>query len=60
MSALFDCGGIAGAILAGLLSDYIGMNAITCAVMLLLAVPVVSIFKLFNIYYMGSRVVRAG
>lgn len=43
LSTLFDVGGIVGAIAAGMLSDYSGMSALTCAVMLILAVPTVSL-----------------
>lgn len=42
LSTLFDVGGIVGAITAGLLSDYTGMSACTCSVMLIFAVPMVS------------------
>ena len=43
LSTLFDVGGIFGAIVAGGISDYSGMSATTCAGMLLLAIPMVSI-----------------
>jgi len=43
LSTLFDVGGIVGAIVAGGISDYSGMSATTCAGMLLLAIPMVSI-----------------
>jgi len=42
LSTLFDVGGIIGAIAAGVLSDYSGMSALTCAAMFGLAFPVVS------------------
>jgi OPA family glycerol-3-phosphate transporter-like MFS transporter 1/2 len=42
MSTLFDMGGIAGGILAGVVSDYTGRSASTCAVMLIAAIPTVS------------------
>lgn len=45
LSTLFDVGGIAGAIVAGMLSDYSGMSALTCTAMLALAVPTVSSFS---------------
>lgn len=49
LSTLFDVGGIVGAIAAGVLSDYSGMSALTCAAMFGLAFPVVStIFSLSN------------
>ncbi|XP_043670632.1 glucose-6-phosphate exchanger SLC37A2 isoform X2 [Vespula pensylvanica] len=44
LSALFDVGGIAGAIVAGILSDYSGMSALTCAVMLGFAIPTLFIY----------------
>ncbi|XP_031841766.1 major facilitator superfamily transporter 16 isoform X2 [Nomia melanderi] len=44
ISTLFDVGGIAGAIAAGILSDYSGMSAVTCAVMFGFAVPVLFIY----------------
>ncbi|XP_053971689.1 glucose-6-phosphate exchanger SLC37A2 isoform X2 [Hylaeus anthracinus] len=49
VSILFDVGGIAGAIAAGILSDYNGMSALTCALMLGFAVP-----ALFLYDYIGS------
>lgn len=41
-STLFDVGGILGAILAGVVSDYSGMSATTCVVMLWGAAPMVT------------------
>lgn len=41
VSILFDVGGIAGAIIAGSISDHSGMSALTCAVMFGFAIPVV-------------------
>ena len=41
LSTLFDVGGIFGGILAGLVSDLTGMSAVTCAVSILLAFPMV-------------------
>ncbi|OXU23239.1 hypothetical protein TSAR_010883 [Trichomalopsis sarcophagae] len=49
LSTLFDVGGIIGAIVAGVLSDYSGMSALTCAVMLGLACPTLFIYN-----YLGS------
>lgn len=40
-STLFDVGGIIGAILAGVVSDYSGMSATTCAFMFAAAAPMV-------------------
>lgn len=42
LSTFFDIGGIIGGILAGLISDYSGMSASTCSVMLIAAIPMVS------------------
>lgn len=44
-STLFDVGGIIGAILAGVISDYSGMSATTCIVMLFAAAPMVNPFN---------------
>lgn len=41
LSTLFDVGGILGGIIAGVISDYSGMSATTCAGMLTVAVPMV-------------------
>lgn len=43
LSTLFDVGGIFGGIAAGIFSDMFGKSACTCAVMLFLAIPSVSI-----------------
>lgn len=47
ISILFDVGGIFGAIAAGMVSDYTGMSATTCTVMLFLAPPVVSYHRYY-------------
>ena len=39
LSTLFDVGGIAGGIAAGLISDTTGKSASTCAIMLVAAIP---------------------
>ncbi|KAH0549291.1 glucose-6-phosphate exchanger SLC37A2 isoform X1 [Cotesia glomerata] len=44
LSTLFDVGGIAGAIAAGVLSDYSGMSAVTCAFMFLTAIPMLFLY----------------
>ncbi|XP_033190429.1 major facilitator superfamily transporter 16 isoform X1 [Bombus vancouverensis nearcticus] len=49
LSTLFDVGGIMGAIAAGVLSDYSGKSALTCAVMLGFAVPMLFLYD-----YIGS------
>ena len=41
LSTLLDAGGIFGGILAGYISDVTGMSAVTCAVALLLSIPMV-------------------
>ena len=38
-STLFDIGGIAGGILAGIATDYTGKSASVCAIMLVAAIP---------------------
>jgi len=43
LSTLFDAGGILGAIIAGIVSDYTGMSASTCAGMFIFAIPSVNI-----------------
>lgn len=47
MSALFDVGGIAGAIAAGVVSDYSEMPATTCIVMLLFAAPSMYVYEVW-------------
>ncbi|KAJ8688407.1 hypothetical protein QAD02_024202 [Eretmocerus hayati] len=49
LSTLFDVGGILGAIIAGVLSDYSGMSALTCAIMLGLSCPTLLVYN-----YLGS------
>jgi len=53
LSTLFDVGGIVGAIAAGVISDYSGMSALTCAAMFGLAFPTVS--TIFFLIYSGNR-----
>lgn len=43
MATLFDVGGIVGAVIAGIMSDKSDMPASTCAVMLVLAAPMVGL-----------------
>ena len=45
LSTLFDLGGILGGVLAGAVSDHTGMNATTCAVMLVAAIPTLSAYQ---------------
>ncbi|KAL0133399.1 hypothetical protein PUN28_000855 [Cardiocondyla obscurior] len=47
LSTVFDVGGIVGAIAAGVLSDYSGMSALTCAAMLGLAFPALYMYDYF-------------
>ena len=42
LSTLFDVGGILGGIGAGVFSDYTGARALSCAIMLICAAPMVS------------------
>lgn len=49
LSALFDVGGIIGAIAAGAISDYSNMSATTCVGMSALAIPMMFIYQ-----YMGT------
>ena len=44
LSVPFDLGGMLGGVLAGYVVDRTGASAITCVVMLLLAIPSVSLF----------------
>ena len=53
LSALFDVGGIIGGILAGIAIDLTGKPATTCSVMLLAAIPSVSLTK--NIFFLIIR-----
>ncbi|XP_076233533.1 major facilitator superfamily transporter 16 isoform X2 [Calliopsis andreniformis] len=57
LSVLFDVGGIAGAILAGILSDYSGMSAVTCAVMFGFAVPALFIYDNIGSDKLGTNIV---
>ncbi|KRT86173.1 membrane transporter [Oryctes borbonicus] len=49
-STLFDVGGIVGAILAGVVSDYTGMSATTCVSMLFLASPMMFVYLKLGSY----------
>ena len=46
ISIYFDVGGIIGGILAGLAADFTGMSASVCSIMLIIAVPTVSLTKI--------------
>ncbi|XP_043472889.1 glucose-6-phosphate exchanger SLC37A2 isoform X1 [Leptopilina heterotoma] len=56
ISTVFDIGGVFGAIAAGMLSDYSGMSALTCAVMLALAVPTLFIYDYLGTVSFGVNV----
>jgi len=45
LSTLFDIGGVIGGIFAGVISDYSGMKACTCASMLIFAIPSMFIYQ---------------
>lgn len=47
LSVPFDIGGIVGAVMAGIISDRYKKSAITCTVMLLLAIPSMIIYEKF-------------
>lgn len=48
LSTVFDIGGMVGAIAAGLISDSTSMSATTCAIMLILAAPVLVLYHLYQ------------
>lgn len=50
LSTPFDVGGIAGAILAGYLSDKFKKNGIICNIMLLMAIPSMFVYQKFGAY----------
>lgn len=50
---MFDVGGIIGAIAAGVLSDYTGMSACTCAGMLIFAIPLVNTFLILIMWILN-------
>uniref|UniRef100_A0AAQ4RJC6 Solute carrier family 37 member 1 n=1 Tax=Gasterosteus aculeatus aculeatus TaxID=481459 RepID=A0AAQ4RJC6_GASAC len=56
LSTLFDVGGIVGGILAGVISDKLGMRATTCAVMLLLAAPTLYGFSMISDFGLGPTI----
>jgi len=45
ISTVFDIGGILGAIIAGIVSDYTGMSAVTCSSMLLVTGPLLFFYQ---------------
>ncbi|XP_072300281.1 glucose-6-phosphate exchanger SLC37A1 [Eucyclogobius newberryi] len=56
LSTLFDVGGIVGGVLAGVVSDKLGMRASTCAVMLLLAAPTLYGFSMISQFGLGPTI----
>ncbi|XP_046382489.1 glucose-6-phosphate exchanger SLC37A2 isoform X1 [Ischnura elegans] len=48
LSTLFDIGGILGGIVAGIVSDYTGRSATTCAVMLTSAIPMLFVYQAYG------------
>lgn len=57
MSITFDFGGIIGAIVAGMISDYSGMSASTCSVMLVLAIPMLLLYEAVGPLYLFLNIV---
>jgi len=56
LGTLFDVGSIVGGILAGLLSDVTGMSAITCSVMLLIAVPLLFVYQSYGAVSIATNI----
>uniref|UniRef100_A0A8C6LNZ4 Solute carrier family 37 member 1 n=1 Tax=Nothobranchius furzeri TaxID=105023 RepID=A0A8C6LNZ4_NOTFU len=56
LSTLFDVGGIVGGVLAGVTSDKLGKRASTCAVMLLLAAPMLYGFSMISEFGLGPTI----
>ena len=50
-------GGIIGGIVAGVLSDATGMSALTCAIMLIFAIPMLFIYQMFGTVNLASNIV---
>ncbi|XP_023015190.1 major Facilitator Superfamily Transporter 16 isoform X5 [Leptinotarsa decemlineata] len=57
MSTLFDVGGIAGAIIAGVITDKSDMPASTCAFMLILAAPMMIIYERVSSVSLGLNMI---
>nr|CAH7766966.1 unnamed protein product [Callosobruchus chinensis] len=57
MSTLFDVGGIVGAIIAGVFSDKSDMPATTCAVMLILAAPMMVVYEELSSVSLGVNMI---
>lgn len=56
LSTFFDVGGIIGGILAGVVSDYSGMPAATCAIMLIAAIPMMFVYQIFCTVSLGMNI----
>lgn len=56
LSTFYDVGGIIGGILAGLVSDFSGMSASTCAVMLIAAIPMMFVYQAFCTVSLGINI----
>ncbi|KAJ6644305.1 Glucose-6-phosphate exchanger SLC37A2 [Pseudolycoriella hygida] len=56
LSIMFDVGGIIGAIAAGVLSDYTGMSACTCAGMLIFAIPLLLVYQSVGTVSLGINI----
>ncbi|KAK9497250.1 hypothetical protein O3M35_004605 [Rhynocoris fuscipes] len=52
ISTVFDFGGILGGIFAGVLSDYLNMNAVTCGIMLIFSIPVLFLYNVYGTIYL--------
>ncbi|XP_030754995.1 glucose-6-phosphate exchanger SLC37A2 isoform X2 [Sitophilus oryzae] len=57
LSTLFDVGGIAGAVIAGVMSDKSEMPATTCVAMLSLAGPMMFIYQKFSVVSIGLNMI---
>ncbi|XP_018567451.1 glucose-6-phosphate exchanger SLC37A2 isoform X2 [Anoplophora glabripennis] len=57
MSTLYDVGGIAGAIIAGVVSDKTDMPAITCSVMLVLTAPMLVVYQKLSTVNLGLNMI---
>nr|XP_045587949.1 glucose-6-phosphate exchanger SLC37A2-like isoform X2 [Procambarus clarkii] len=56
LSTFFDVGGIIGGIMAGMISDYSGMSACTCSVMLVCAIPMLFIYQTLSSAGLGLSI----
>ncbi|KAG0728302.1 Glucose-6-phosphate exchanger SLC37A2 [Chionoecetes opilio] len=56
LSTFFDMGAIIGGIMAGLVSDYTGMPAATCSIMLIAAIPMMYVYQTFCTVSLGINI----